>query len=108
MNELEPKPKKKQNKKKGEVIRVSSSAFAAIKERNVDNKPLIEVVDEMLSEYEHLADEFAQVLDAPTYYALVSEGRMFDSIDVARGEAIVSAVRKKTKPEEPRLVKVLM
>jgi hypothetical protein len=94
-------------KKKGKVIRISESAWSVINGRNYDGQTTIQLIDNLIFEYEQLAEELASVLDSPTYYALLSEGRVFDSLDVARGEAIVSAVRKRRKPEEPVLVKVI-
>ena len=94
--------------KKGHVIRVSDYAWSLIAERRNSQISAREAVDLMISEYEHFADELGRILSGPTYYAVLSEGIMRETLEDARGAAVLASVRrKKKKIEEPVVVKVI-
>lgn len=97
---------KKQNPKKGRVVRISERAFDVLSERA---RTIVKAVDALLEEnhdmqiaMENLASSKSEL--AKVYYALPSD--LFEHIEDARGRAIVKSVQTgKRKPERPVEVK---
>lgn len=98
--------KRKQKKKQGKVVRLSDYAWSVISDRLEGSAR--ETIDAMIDEYALVTGELAKILNGKTYYAVLSEGRLFSDIEDARGVAILKAVKAKKKQiEEPVRVKVI-
>lgn len=98
---------RKQKPKRGHVLRVSDHAWSFIEARSEGTTK--ETVDELINELHDLTVRLDSILRSPTYFILPESRIVCDSMEEARGEAILRAVRKgkKKASEEPIPVKVV-
>lgn len=89
--------KTKQKKKSGHVVRVSDEALTFVD--SVEGESVREKLENLIEETRHLRKETR----AKKFYALPSD--LCDSVEEARGLAVVRAVKQKKKPEEPVVVR---
>lgn len=117
--------KKKQSKKPGHVIRVSDKAYQFIKEKKVsvklNDRETVDFIVDQLVDLATLLDVYHQTIDeqhkiieeqkrAKTYFILPESRIVCDSIEDARGKAILVAVKggKKKPTEKPVVVREVL
>lgn len=88
-------------KKPGHVVRLSDFAFSVIEENREGS--VRETIDQMIVRFAELS---ALVEAAPSFYVL--ESSLHRTKKEAKGEAVVRAVRSRSKEiEEPKKVRVI-
>jgi hypothetical protein len=86
--------------KPGKVIRVDPITWSFLKERKGRRETISALVRRLIG-----LPSKKGIVDTTAKFALPSE--LFDSIEEARGAAIMKAVRAKKKPEEPVVVRTV-
>ncbi len=87
---MKPKP--------GKVLRVDELTFRFLAEKRKRGEQMTALIRRLIG-----LPSRKGIIDSPTKWALPSD--LFESIEEARGAAVVRAVKAKRKPEEPKPVR---
>lgn len=97
--------KRKQKPKRGKVVRLSEYAWSFLSSRLESGETIKEAVDAMVSEVLDLESAPPpSVKEGRTLYVLPESKIVCETLEEARGEAILRAVQKKTKKAEKPIV----